>query len=188
MNGTAVDLPAWLETRRRAVDEALERWVPDARRAPAAVADAMRYSLFAGGKRLRPMLVLAAAEAVAARAGLPIEESRARALPAACAVELIHTYSLVHDDLPAMDNDIMRRGRPTAHVVFGEGMAILSGDALLTEAFALMARVPGPEAGDAASHGRRLRAIAAIAEAAGAAGMVGSAPIPASARKSSRCI
>jgi geranylgeranyl diphosphate synthase, type II len=173
VNTTAVDLGAWLDTQRRAVDAALEYWVPDARRAPAIVCDAMRYSLFAGGKRLRPMLVLAAAEAVAERTGLPADQSRARALPAACAVELIHTYSLVHDDLPAMDNDTMRRGRATAHVVFGEGMAILSGDALLTEAFALMARVPGPDGSDAESNGRRLRAIAVIAEAAGAAGMVG---------------
>ncbi len=174
MSATAVDLRAWLEAQRREVDAALERWVPDARSAPAAVCDAMRYSLFAGGKRLRPMLVLAAAEAVAERGGRSTDEARARALPAACAVELIHTYSLVHDDLPAMDNDTMRRGRPTAHVVFGEGMAILSGDALLTEAFALLARVPDPtHATDAGATGRRLRAIAAIAEAAGAAGMVG---------------
>ncbi len=174
MSTTAVDLRAWLETQRREVDTALERWVPDARSTPAAVCDAMRYSLFAGGKRLRPMLVLAAAEAVAERGGRSVDEARERALPAACAVELIHTYSLVHDDLPAMDNDTMRRGRPTAHVVFGEGMAILSGDALLTEAFALLARVPDPaHATDADAIRRRLRAIGAIAEAAGAAGMVG---------------
>ncbi len=174
MSTTAVDLTVWLETQRRAVDAALERWVPDARSAPAVICDAVRYSLFAGGKRLRPVLVLAAAEAVAERGGRAVDEARERALPAACAVELIHTYSLVHDDLPAMDNDTMRRGRPTAHVVFGEGMAILSGDALLTEAFALLARVPDPNASpDADSLRRRLRAIGAIAEAAGAAGMVG---------------
>jgi geranylgeranyl diphosphate synthase type II len=169
----AVDLRVWLDAQRRAVDAALERWVPDAGCAPAIVCDAMRYSLFAGGKRLRPMLVLASSEAVAERAGASIEQSRERALPAACAVELIHTYSLVHDDLPAMDNDTMRRGRPTAHVVYGEGMAILSGDALLTEAFALMARALGPDGSDPESAGRGLRAIAAIADAAGAAGMVG---------------
>jgi geranylgeranyl diphosphate synthase type II len=169
---TAVELQAWLEAQRRIVDAALERWVPDATCAPAIVCDAMRYSLFAGGKRLRPMLVLAAAEAVAARAGRPLEEAHAHGLPAACAVELIHTYSLVHDDLPAMDNDTMRRGRPTAHVVFGEGMAILSGDALLTEAFALVAREPaGPQAAELSE--RRLRAIRVIADAAGAGGMVG---------------
>jgi geranylgeranyl diphosphate synthase type II len=169
---TVADLQAWLDAQRGSVDAALERWGPDATCAPAIVCDAMRYSLFAGGKRLRPMLVLAAAEAVAARAGYPLEDARTQALPVACAVELIHTYSLVHDDLPAMDNDTMRRGRPTAHVVFGEGMAILSGDALLTEAFALMAREPaGPEAPELS--GRRLRAIRVIAEAAGAGGMVG---------------
>jgi geranylgeranyl diphosphate synthase type II len=173
VSATAVDLQAWLEARRRTVDAALERWVPDARSAPAVVCDAMRYSLFAGGKRLRPTLVLAAAEAVAARNGRSIDEACEHALPAACAVELIHTYSLVHDDLPAMDNDTIRRGRPTAHVVFGEGMAILAGDALLTEAFALLARVPDPAAIDAEAARRRLRAIGAIAEAAGAAGMVG---------------
>ena len=172
MTTTTVDLHAWLEAQRRSVDAALERWVPDATCAPAIVCDAMRYSLFAGGKRLRPMLVLAAAEAVAARAGRPVEDARAQALPVACAVELIHTYSLVHDDLPAMDNDTMRRGRPTAHVVFGEGTAILSGDALLTEAFALMAREPaGLETSELG--GRRLRAIRVIAEGAGASGMVG---------------
>ena len=102
----------------------------------------------------------------------------ALALPAACAVELIHTYSLVHDDLPAMDNDTLRRGRPTAHVVFGEGMAILSGDGLLTEAFALLAREPaalpaGASVTAAELAGRRLRALGIIADAAGAAGMVG---------------
>ena len=102
----------------------------------------MRYSVMAGGKRLRPMLVLAAAEAVAERHGHAADAALPLALPAACAVELIHTYSLVHDDLPAMDNDTLRRGRPTAHVVYGEGMAILAGDGLLTEAFALLAREP----------------------------------------------
>jgi geranylgeranyl pyrophosphate synthase len=133
----------------------------------------MRYSVMAGGKRLRPLLVLAAAEAVAARNGA--RDAAVLAMSAACAVEFIHTYSLVHDDLPAMDNDTLRRGRPTAHVVYGEGMAILSGDGLLTEAFALLARepvdsphIPGPELAR-----RKLQALAVIADAAGAAGMVG---------------
>jgi geranylgeranyl diphosphate synthase type II len=129
----------------------------------------MRYSLFAGGKRLRPILALAAAEPVARAHGLDPEAARALALPAACALELIHTYSLVHDDLPAMDDDTLRRGRPTSHVVFGEGQAILAGDALLTEAFALMAREPG-ESGLAA---RKLHAIRLVADAAGPCGMVG---------------
>src|SRR5688572_3752159 len=133
------------------------------------VHDAMRYSLLAGGKRLRPVLCLASADAVGG--------DRALALPAACAIELIHTYSLVHDDLPAMDNDTLRRGRPTAHVVYGEGTAILSGDALLTEAFVLLTREPQPEEvaaiADAELARRKLAAIRTIAEAAGAQGMVG---------------
>jgi geranylgeranyl diphosphate synthase type II len=163
------DLPAWLVTRRIEVDTALERYLPEAPACPARVGDAMRYSLFAGGKRLRPILALAAAEAIAAAHGEAVDEGRARALPAACALELIHTYSLVHDDLPAMDNDTLRRGRPTSHVVFGEGQAILAGDALLTEAFALMAREPD----DPGLAPRKLRAIRIVAEAAGACGMVG---------------
>jgi geranylgeranyl diphosphate synthase type II len=136
------DLPAWLVTRRIEVDTALERYLPVAPACPARVGDAMRYSLFAGGKRLRPILALAAAEAIAAAHGEAVDQGRARALPAACALELIHTYSLVHDDLPAMDNDTMRRGRPTLHVVHGEGLAILAGDGLQAEAFALLAREP----------------------------------------------
>jgi geranylgeranyl diphosphate synthase type II len=156
-------------TRRIEVDTALERYLPVAPACPARVGDAMRYSLFAGGKRLRPILALAAAEAIAAAHGEAVDEGRARALPAACALELIHTYSLVHDDLPAMDNDTLRRGRPTSHVVFGEGQAILAGDALLTEAFALMAREPD----DPGLAPRKLRAIRIVAEAAGACGMVG---------------
>jgi geranylgeranyl diphosphate synthase type II len=117
----------------------------------------------AGGKRLRPILCLASAEAVGG--------DRSLAMPVACAIEMIHTYSLVHDDLPAMDNDTMRRGRPTLHVVAGEGMAILAGDGLLTEAFAVMAAAP---AGAVATvHMRQLRVISIIARAAGASGMVG---------------
>ena len=123
----------------------------------------MRYSITAGGKRLRPVLCLASADAVGG--------DRALAMPAACAVELIHTYSLIHDDLPAMDNDTMRRGRPTLHVVAGEGMAILAGDGLLTEAFALLARAP--ETMDPAIVARKLRVVGLIATAAGPIGMVG---------------
>jgi geranylgeranyl diphosphate synthase, type II len=165
------DLKAWLEARRKDVDAALERYLPASPACPPRVAEAMRYSVFAGGKRLRPVLTLAAAEAVAAARTTAIDEARVLALPAACALELIHTYSLIHDDLPAMDDDTMRRGRPTSHVVFGEGLAILAGDALLTEAFVLMAREPASE--DAAIVVRKLRAIAVIAHAAGACGMVG---------------
>jgi geranylgeranyl pyrophosphate synthase len=129
------------------------------------LADAMRYSLLAGGKRLRPLLVLAAADAV----GGP--EARPLAMPAACALEMIHTYSLVHDDLPAMDDDTLRRGRPTLHVVVGDGMAILAGDGLQAEAFRLLAREPVSDAPDVAL--RKLRVLEVIASAAGPAGMVG---------------
>ena len=175
---TAASPPAlrtWLDARRRAVEAALDRWLPSPPQAPLAVCDAMRYSVMAGGKRLRPLLVLASAEAVAERRGADLHEAASLALPAACAVELVHTYSLVHDDLPAMDNDTLRRGRPTAHVVYGEGMAILSGDGLLTEAFALLAREPAESTLDdpAELARRKLRALAILAEAAGAAGMVG---------------
>jgi geranylgeranyl pyrophosphate synthase len=130
---------------------------------PAPVADAMRYSLLGGGKRLRPILCLASADAVGGRSSA--------LLRAACAIELIHTYSLVHDDLPAMDDDSLRRGRPTLHVVAGEGMAILAGDGLLTEAFALLAREPHTD--DPAVVIRKLRVIGVVATAAGATGMVG---------------
>jgi geranylgeranyl diphosphate synthase type II len=123
----------------------------------------MRYSLAAGGKRLRPVLCLAGADAVAG--------NRALAMPAACALELIHTYSLIHDDLPAMDNDTLRRGRPTLHVVVGDGLAILAGDGLLTEAFALLARAP--ESTDPEIVARKLRVVGGIADAAGPVGMVG---------------
>ena len=164
-------LREWLEARRGDVDAALELALPSPPACPARVAEAMRYSLFAGGKRLRPVLALAAAEAVAAAHQEDVEGARVLALPAACAMELIHTYSLVHDDLPAMDNDTLRRGRPTSHVVFGEGQAILAGDGLLTEAFVLMAREP--QTRDAAVTARKLRAIAMVADAAGACGMVG---------------
>jgi geranylgeranyl diphosphate synthase type II len=175
VTATSDRLEAWLEERRQTVERALEEFLPAAPRVPRVLADAMRYSLFAGGKRLRPMLTLATAEACGELRGLGGEDTILRlALPAACALEMIHTYSLVHDDLPAMDNDTLRRGRPTAHVVYGEGFAILSGDALLTEAFSLLAREPSPPDGH---HGdldaRKLRVIQVIAHAAGAAGMVG---------------
>jgi geranylgeranyl pyrophosphate synthase len=171
---TAPALESWVQANRRAVDDALEVFVP-ADGQPAVVWAAMRYSLFAGGKRLRPLLTLAAAEAVAERNRIPAAQAHALALPCACALELIHTYSLVHDDLPAMDNDVLRRGRPTAHVVYGEGLAILAGDALLTEAFRLLASEPtavdGVNPADLAV--RKGAAITLVAEAAGAAGMVG---------------
>jgi geranylgeranyl pyrophosphate synthase len=169
-------LETWLAARRQAVDAALDRALPDATRAPAVIAEAMRYSVFAGGKRLRPLLTLAAAEAVAAGAGIPDSLAVDLAMPAACAIEMIHTYSLVHDDLPAMDNDTLRRGRPTAHVVYGEGTAILSGDALLSEAFAVLARPPIDDKARASVPrlaDRQLATVHLVAEACGAAGMVG---------------
>jgi geranylgeranyl diphosphate synthase, type II len=153
----------YIRLRRAEVDAALAAILPRPPECPAVVADAMRYSVTAGGKRLRPILCLASAEAAGG--------DRSLAMPVACAIELIHTYSLVHDDLPAMDNDTMRRGRPTLHVVAGEGMAILAGDGLLTEAFALMAGIPG--GADATMHTRQLRVIGVVARAAGASGMVG---------------
>jgi geranylgeranyl diphosphate synthase type II len=126
------DLKGYLETRTDQVNQALNRFLPAENTRPATIHKAMRYSLFAGGKRMRPALTLAAAEACGGR----IED----ALPAACGVECIHTYSLIHDDLPAMDNDDFRRGKPTNHKVYGEGIAILAGDALLTLAFEIIAQ------------------------------------------------
>jgi len=162
-------LAAWLRDRRNDVDAALERCLPVPPRVPEVLAAAVAYSLRAGGKRLRPLLTLAAAEATASTMTPPVPEAEARdaALPVACAIEFIHTYSLVHDDLPAMDNDVLRRGQPTLHVVHGEGLAILAGDGLLTEAFALLA------AAEKIAPERRLRIISRIAEAAGSPGMVG---------------
>jgi geranylgeranyl diphosphate synthase type II len=158
-----MDLSAYLEARRAEFEQALARVLPQPPDCPAVLADAMRYSLTAGGKRLRPILCLASADAVGGE--------RVLAMPAACAIELIHTYSLIHDDLPAMDNDTMRRGRPTLHVVAGEGMAILAGDGLLTEAFGLVAREPRTT--DAAIVARKIRVIDVVAAAAGSVGMVG---------------
>lgn len=127
-----MSLEAYLRSQIKVIDRALNRFLPTARTKPGTMHEAMRYSLFAGGKRLRPVLALAAAEAC----GGSVEA----ALPAACAVECIHTYSLVHDDLPCMDDDDLRRGRPTSHKVYGEGIAVLVGDALLTIAFDIVAQ------------------------------------------------
>jgi geranylgeranyl diphosphate synthase type II len=129
------DLQQFLATRTKTVNAALDRFLPPAATRPVTIHKAMRYSLFAGGKRMRPALCLAAAEACGG--------SDAAAMPLACAVECIHTYSLIHDDLPAMDNDDFRRGKPTNHKVFGEGIAVLAGDALLTQAFEIAAQAKG---------------------------------------------
>src|SRR5690349_21322043 len=125
-------LKNYLEDQRKRVDVAMEKLLPAESVAPSTIHKAMRYSIFAGGKRLRPVLCLAAAEACG--------ESGDAAMPLACAVECIHTYSLIHDDLPCMDDDDLRRGRPTNHKVFGEGIAVLAGDALLTIAFEMCAK------------------------------------------------
>src|SRR5712671_1727210 len=129
------DLEGYLAGRTAMVNRALDHFLPRAGTKPATIHKAMRYSLFAGGKRMRPALCLAAAAACGG--------DEAEALPLACAVECIHTYSLIHDDLPAMDNDDFRRGKLTNHKVFGEGLAILAGDALLTQAFEIAARARG---------------------------------------------
>jgi geranylgeranyl diphosphate synthase, type II len=179
-------LADFLDETRARVDDALDRWLPKPPACPAVVAEAMRYSVFAGGKRLRPILVVAAADAIAAaqlarrsssqspraKAGGASRSDATLALPAACAVEMIHTYSLIHDDLPAMDNDTLRRGRPTLHVVYGDGIAILAGDGLHAEAFTLLAREPQHADGDDVAR-RKLRVLELIGEAAGPAGMVG---------------
>jgi geranylgeranyl diphosphate synthase, type II len=157
----SAELLAIVTERRGWVEAALDRWLPRAADPPPTIHEAMRYSVFAGGKRLRPLLCLAACEA-AGGASPP-------ALPAAVALELIHTYSLIHDDLPAMDDDDFRRGRPTCHKVYGEAVAILAGDALLTHAFQVLAACgDAPVAAD-----RRLRIVAELASAAGSVGMVG---------------
>ncbi len=130
-----MELKAYMAARQKEVDRALSRYLPAEKTKPATIHRAMRYSLFAGGKRLRPILCLAAAEACGGKI--------ADALPLACALECIHTYSLVHDDLPSMDNDDFRRGRPTCHKVFGDGIAVLAGDALLTVAFEILAQATG---------------------------------------------
>jgi geranylgeranyl diphosphate synthase type II len=178
MNQSVADsLAGFLESIRARVDGALDQYLPGPPACPPLLSEAMRYSLFAGGKRLRPALALAAADAIAQSTPAAAEgdwrssPALALALPAACAIELIHTYSLIHDDLPAMDNDTLRRGRPTLHVVYGDGVAILAGDGLQAEAFALLAREPTTP--DLAVAARKLRVIGVIAEAVGSSGMVG---------------
>lgn len=157
-----MDLKNYLNQRLERVDAALDRFLPAADALPSTLHEAMRYSVFAGGKRIRPILMLAACEAVEGDVSL--------VLPAACAIEMIHTYSLIHDDLPAMDDDDFRRGRPTSHKVYGEALAILAGDALLTEAFVLLA---DPETNAALDPGVSRRVLHILGRNAGSAGMVG---------------
>jgi geranylgeranyl diphosphate synthase type II len=159
-NGTTNSLfERYLERSRRRIDAALDAGLPRASQEPKRLHAAIRYSIFAGGKRLRPALCLLACESVSGRS--------APALPAAAALEMIHTFSLIHDDLPGMDDDDWRRGRPSNHRVFGEGMAILAGDALLALGFETIARGPLGKARDA---GALLRLVT---EATGTGGMIG---------------
>ncbi len=157
-----IHLKIYLEQQRKRVNEAIHRYLPRPEGPAAPVIEAMHYSIAAGGKRVRPILMMAGCQAVG---GQP-----EKIMPAACAMECVHTYSLIHDDLPAMDNDDLRRGKPTCHKVFGEAMAILAGDGLLTLAFELMAH---PDLSSAASHLRQVEATRVFAKAAGHAGMVG---------------
>jgi farnesyl diphosphate synthase len=154
----AFDLGAWSRERLARVEDALSGWVSP--EAPAGLGEAMRYAVLDGGKRLRPLLVLAAAEAVQGHPGAAIR--------AACAVELIHAYSLVHDDMPCMDNDVLRRGKPTVHVKFGQAQALLAGDALQALAFELLA-----PPGDDVPAGVQAALCRLLARAAGAQGMAG---------------
>lgn len=168
MSGPLAFLPGYLEGHRARIDEALEGFFPAPGRWPAKLHEACAWPLFGGGKRLRPVLTLAAFEAAG---GLTRHSGHRPALPPACAVEMVHTYSLVHDDLPCMDDDDERRGRPTTHVRFGEALALLAGDALLTEAFSLVGRrdAYAGTLDDPAI----LDLSAALARAAGWLGMVG---------------
>ena len=168
----AVTLDEYLAQRRKEVDRALDATLPPASTPPTVIHEAMRYAVLGGGKRVRPILAIAAAEACGA-------DTEPLLVPFS-ALELIHTYSLVHDDLPALDNDDLRRGRKTTHVVFGEAIGILTGDALLTEAFSWLARTT-----------TNVRAIAEVAEAIDSKGMIGGqvadleasgAPLPPAAR------
>ena len=157
-----MNIAQYLEQKRDMVDRFLDRVVPDQNASPATLHEAMRYSLFAGGKRVRPVLAMAAAEAIG--------DPPAAILAVASSLELIHTYSLIHDDLPAMDNDDYRRGKPTNHKVYGEALAILAGDALLTLAFELCARRDLMDGLDAA---RQVQVMHELAMGSGHRGMVG---------------
>jgi geranylgeranyl diphosphate synthase type II len=159
-----MDANRYLQEKKAIVDSALERYFPREEEFPSNLYKAMQYSLLAGGKRIRPILSIASFEAVGGRGE--------RILPFACALEMIHTYSLIHDDLPAIDNDDYRRGKPTCHKVFGEAIAILAGDGLLTEAFRLMSNQPAKDR-PSSDEGLVLDLINEVARAAGVFGMVG---------------
>jgi len=159
---SAFDIQDYLKKRGALVDRSLERYLPKSGRQLRTLHEAMRYGLFSGGKRLRPILTLAAGELFGGRHKI--------LLPFACALEMIHTYSIIHDDLPALDDDDFRRGAPASHKKFGEGIALLAGDALLTEAFRVMTR---PEVARSLEPALILELIHEIARAAGVGGMVG---------------
>ena len=159
-----MDIERYLQEKKQIVDSALQRYLPKKEEFTSNLHKAIQHSLFAGGKRIRPILSIASFEAVGGKGE--------RILPFACALEMIHTYSLIHDDLPALDNDDYRRGKPTCHKVFGEAIAILAGDGLLTEAFRLMTSQPPEEL--RSTHGRMiLDLVNEVARAAGVLGMVG---------------
>ncbi len=158
-----MDIQSYFNKQSAKIDSALDKFLPSEKELPVKLHRAMRYAVFSGGKRIRPILTLAACQAVG---GNPKE-----AMPAACAIELIHNYSLVHDDLPCMDDDNVRRGRPTCHKKFGEVTALLAGDALLTLAFGVLSSSNGYH--DAKGAQRRLLAARMVAEAVGTRGMVG---------------
>jgi geranylgeranyl diphosphate synthase type II len=162
MNEQHMNAAAYLDVKGKSVDACLDRLLPDKAAFPPSLHEAMRYCLFAGGKRIRPALAFAAAEAVGGNPDLLVEE--------ACALELIHTFTLIHDDLPSMDNDDFRRGMPSTHKVFGEAMAILAGDALQTEAFTILAC--GYSRGVHTAE-RIVEVIKILAEASGSRGIVG---------------
>jgi geranylgeranyl diphosphate synthase type II len=155
-------LEAYLHQQQQRVEKALDQWLPTLDQYPPGLMDAMRYSVFAGGKRLRPVMMLAAAESV--------DGDSEPVLPAACALECIHTYSMIHDDLPAMDDDDYRRGKPTNHVIYGEALAILAGDALLTHAFEILS---SPELAEQFPADVLLQVSRCLATAAGSTGMIG---------------
>ncbi|MBL7115006.1 MAG: polyprenyl synthetase family protein [Kiritimatiellae bacterium] len=156
-DGNMFDLTMYLEEKRIEVDKALDQCLPSAELEPCVLHEAMRYSVFSGGKRLRPVLCMAAAETIAS--------SCTEAMPPALAVELLHTYTLIHDDLPCMDNDDERRGKPTCHIKFGEANAILAGDSLQALAFEVLVRQVRPDIG--------VRLVAELGSAAGSLGVVG---------------
>ncbi|MBF8250901.1 MAG: trans-isoprenyl diphosphate synthase [Deltaproteobacteria bacterium] len=157
-----MDIREYLKEKGKVVEEALDGYLPMESEMPVTLHKAMRYSMMAGGKRIRPILCIASCEAVGGKAK--------NAIPVACALEMVHTYSLIHDDLPAMDNDDLRRGRPTNHKIYGEAVAILAGDALLTEAFALLT---DPNLRRAVRPNTILDVISDLARASGSFGMVG---------------